>query len=177
MAKVILINEIRGDSSTFDEEVELRSEPGADAPVSMERARIEGAIVRETGKWILAAKVAGDVRLDCSRCAEPYDWQLESPIRLEIRSSGPDTREGESELREDEIWHYHAREGKVDLAEVARERVLLDLPLKPLCRDDCRGLCPTCGGNRNLIECDCRSEAVDPRLAPLMEIRKQIDES
>ena len=55
------------------------------------------------------------------------------------------------------------------------EQVLLDLPLRPLCADDCRGLCPRCGTDRNREDCGCGAEeAVDPRLAPLLELRRKL---
>ena len=65
---------------------------------------------------------------------------------------------------------------RLDLGEVVREQVLLALPLKPLCREDCRGLCPRCGQNRNLGPCGCPppEEPGDPRLEPL---RKLVDKN
>ena len=64
-----------------------------------------------------------------------------------------------------------------DLEQLAAEQVYLELPLKPLCGADCAGLCPTCGINRNRLECACRVEHLDPRLQALQEIRDRMDES
>ena len=60
---------------------------------------------------------------------------------------------------------------------MAAEQILLNLPLKPVCEPGCKGLCPTCGVNRNQIECDCRSEAVDPRFAPLLDLKERMSDS
>ena len=61
----------------------------------------------------------------------------------------------------------------IDLGEVMREQFFLALPMKPLCRPECKGLCPICGANRNRQECGCREEWVDPRLAGLKNLLKR----
>jgi uncharacterized protein len=53
------------------------------------------------------------------------------------------------------------------------EQLYLGLPLKPICSPDCRGLCPSCGANRNTDPCDCADEPIDPRLAPLLRFRQR----
>ena len=57
-------------------------------------------------------------------------------------------------------------------AELLRSETDLALPMKPLCRPDCRGLCPVCGGNKNVTECRCETRGTDPRLAPLEALRR-----
>ena len=61
---------------------------------------------------------------------------------------------------------------RIDLGEIVREQILLEVPLRRLCREDCRGLCPSCGVNRNTEACDCqpRSRSADERLAPLRKL-------
>ena len=59
----------------------------------------------------------------------------------------------------------------LDVTEVARQHLLLALPMVPVCRPDCRGLCPRCGANLNERECGCQRDEVDPRLAPLRNWR------
>jgi uncharacterized protein len=54
---------------------------------------------------------------------------------------------------------------------VVETETTLALPMKPLCRDDCRGLCPVCGGNRNLVACACAQRTPDPRLAVLKDLK------
>ena len=83
----------------------------------------------------------------------------------ELFESAP--REGES---------YALGHDRVDLEPLARESLILDLPLAPLCRDDCRGLCPTCGADLNQGACDCPVETVDPRWAALDVLRSVGDE-
>ena len=67
----------------------------------------------------------------------------------------------------------HYKDDVIDLGEVMREQFFLALPMKPLCRPDCKGLCPICGANRNRQQCECREEWVDPRLAGLKNLLKR----
>jgi DUF177 domain-containing protein len=59
---------------------------------------------------------------------------------------------------------------EIDLGTVIETETTLALPMKPLCRDECQGLCPVCGGNRNLVQCSCQQRAPDPRLAALKDL-------
>ncbi|MEJ2758334.1 MAG: DUF177 domain-containing protein [Anaerolineales bacterium] len=61
-------------------------------------------------------------------------------------------------------------DGYIDITELAREYLLLDTPTTPLCKPDCAGLCPICGENLNHGQCDCKPEAIDPRLAKLKDL-------
>jgi uncharacterized protein len=70
-----------------------------------------------------------------------------------------------------------APEGKIGLEDVASEQLYLNLPLKPICNPSCKGLCPTCGTNRNLGACDCTPEEIDPRLAPLLPFKRKLQGS
>jgi uncharacterized protein len=60
----------------------------------------------------------------------------------------------------------------IDLGQLMQEQCYLAVPMKPLCRETCRGLCPECGINLNTASCDCRQTWVDPRLAVLQDLRK-----
>jgi uncharacterized protein len=61
---------------------------------------------------------------------------------------------------------------EIDLSEAVRQYILLAMPMKPLCREDCAGLCPRCGCNRNIDSCDCSDSGVDPRFAVLAKFYK-----
>ncbi len=98
---------------------------------------------------------------DCRRCL----GRVGGDLRVEFRELFEhDPREGES---------YPLRNDHLDLAALGREALLLDLPLAPLCADDCRGLCPTCGADLNRGDCGCPSELGDPRWAALDVLRRE----
>jgi uncharacterized protein len=87
-----------------------------------------------------------------------------------VEEQGP----GAAEMRDEDVALFYAEGGKVDLGTVATEQIYRDLPLKPVCRPDCRGLCATCGVNRNLLECDCPGDRGDLRLAALVDLKERL---
>jgi uncharacterized protein len=137
-------------------------------------ARLLGSVRRGPRGVVLRARIEASVELDCSRCLEPYGHEIAGAFRLTIVADGAEFGSGESQVGEAEAELYYADEGKAHLAEIAREQIYLLLPLKPVCGAACRGLCPTCGANRNRIECDCAAEEIDPRLLPLLELKGRV---
>lgn len=100
--------------------------------------------------------------LECSRCLEPYRNTLEGEIDFSIREVTNDRELNLDELPENELI-VPSNATEVDITKPVREALVLALPLKPLCRDDCRGLCPQCGVNRNENTCECKVEKLDSR--------------
>jgi uncharacterized protein len=78
--------------------------------------------------------------------------------------------EAEHEMDDEDLETSYYRDDQIDLSELLREQFYLALPMKPLCRDDCRGLCPECGINLNAGTCTCAPTWEDPRLAALKEL-------
>jgi uncharacterized protein len=96
---------------------------------------------------------------ECSRCLEPLN--VDVPIAIEELFAYPPSEAAEFSIGEDAI---------LDLAPLLREETLIAETHGALCRPDCKGLCPTCGANLNLSQCDCADADVDPRLAKLKEL-------
>ena len=82
--------------------------------------------------------------------------------------------EEEREVEEDDLETSYYRDDQIDLSELMREQFYLALPMKPLCREDCKGLCPQCGTNLNTGTCDCAPAWDDPRLAPLKQLKREL---
>ena len=108
----------------------------------------------------------------CARCAEEFESRTERPFRfiLTPRSIAAEA-DAESDPTEGDYAVYDGDE--VDLSPLIREELLLALPTRPLCREECRGLCPRCGTNLNQGECRCPEPAGDPRLAVLRTLKIQ----
>jgi uncharacterized protein len=100
------------------------------------------------------------VVLECSRCLEPFRLPLLLPLGWFVRRVEELTPEDELPDGEFEIL---PETQELDFTARVREAIIFNLPVKPLCRPDCRGLCPACGQNLNIRECACRREASDPR--------------
>jgi len=139
--------------------------------IELPEARITGSVRRGPRGFELEARLTAQLGLACSRCLAPYAETLSTAVALVLVSAAGGLDGPPDGADDDDAECYDAPGGKVELEALAVEQVYLSLPAKPLCRDDCRGLCPTCGGNRNRIECACRREAGDPRFLPLREFK------
>ena len=101
----------------------------------------------------------------CSRCTEEYSFTLDKPFEFVLTPDPTKAERRAEELRRDDlgISYYSAEE--IDLEPLIAEQVILALPTRPLCSDDCRGLCSQCGANLNKEACACDAERGDPRMA------------
>jgi uncharacterized protein len=118
----------------------------------------------------LRAKYQGKVEVACARCLDPVEHALKGDFDLIFRPLGVDQGPPEHSINTDEteIGYYH-KSGLV-LEDVLREQVLLSLPARTLCREDCKGLCPRCGQNLNSEACACDEAPVDPRWSALSDL-------
>jgi uncharacterized protein len=124
-------------------------------------------------------RIVGDfsttVELFCARCLEPITRAVTNKFELLYRPQGTDA--GKEELSvtaaEAEVSYYQG--DGLQLEDVLREQVLLALPLRAICREDCKGLCAHCGKNLNLEQCDCAEPLEDPRWAALKDIREKLE--
>lgn len=116
----------------------------------------------------------GDFEAPCARCLEAVRHALGGDFDLLFRPLGADAGPAERSLGapDTEIGYYQG-EGLV-LEDVLREQVLLSLPARTLCRQDCKGLCPRCGRNRNTEPCACEDSSSDPRWSALSDLRSRL---
>ncbi len=109
------------------------------------------------------AKFSGKFELLCARCLEPVHENLKGEFDLIFRPEAADAEPGERAITEEETEiGYYGKNGLL-LEDAIREQVLLALPGRALCREDCQGLCPHCGANRNDAPCRCEDSRTDPR--------------
>jgi len=146
-------------------------------PLVVEMAHMQGKATRGPDGVDLRARLEARVRVPCCRCLESYETVIERDFELILVPDAVEFGVGESRMDARESLLFYAEGGRAELDAIAQEQIYLHLPLKPLCRPDCQGLCPTCGANRNRLKCGCRSEELDPRLAPLLELKKKMDDS
>jgi uncharacterized protein len=115
--------------------------------------------------------VGGTVEGHCSRCLKSYSFPLEKEFDFVL---APDARSTKSkELNQDELGLSFYSGEEINLAPLIREQVLLALPTRPLCDEDCRGLCPECGKDLNEDLCRCSSAQGDPRMAIFRDMKLQ----
>jgi uncharacterized protein len=122
------------------------------------------------GEIRLRGHVEAAVEGVCSRCLEAASAQIASKFDLFYRPAPKKTAHAEIHLEEGEIdLSFYTGDG-VELEEAIRDFVLLSLPMRLTCREECLGLCPQCGANRNTNPCSCSSTRVDERWAALRNL-------
>jgi uncharacterized protein len=105
----------------------------------------------------------GSAMLECVRCLRTFELPLRVPFEVFAERAGTGPRREEEELERDDYMTFHdGRE--LDLSQEAHDTIVLELPIAPHCRDDCRGLCPRCGADLNEGPCGCEvaTEATRP---------------
>jgi DUF177 domain-containing protein len=123
----------------------------------------------------LVGNVSTQLEVRCARCLEPVAEKIGESFDLIYRPQGVDAIAEEQSISsaETEIGYYQG-EGLL-LEDVLKEQILLALPVKQVCRQDCKGLCPHCGTNLNNASCDCAAAMPDPRWSALEDIRKKLE--
>lgn len=152
---------------------------GADEIDLDEEAALQGAVLltaditREGTRTDVRGTIKADATLACTRCLEPIDQTFD----LEFDDIFVDASEASTQVETEVAVEYLDEElltgGEIDLRNVVREQLLLALPEQIFCSDDCKGLCPQCGGNRNLIDCRCDDDEIDPRWAALKVMKNR----
>jgi uncharacterized protein len=118
----------------------------------------------------LRAKFSGDFEIACARCLDPVKEPLSGSFDLIFRPADADKQGGEHAITEDETEIGYYEESGLLLEDAVREQVLLALPGRTLCSEDCKGICPQCGANRNSAPCHCKEQPADSRWSALADI-------
>ena len=127
-------------------------------------AEVEVSVTLEVavGGIAVSGVVCGPWQAECRRCLQKVQGVVSAEVRELYRPPGAD---------EDEEETYLLGPDHLDLRPLARDAILLELPLAPLCRPECAGLCPACGVDRNQYPCACATTVADPRWAALDTLR------
>jgi uncharacterized protein len=128
-------------------------------------------IFKDKAQFRLVGAVQTTLELPCGRCLEPFALPVNAAFDLRYQPHALNTGEGEREIEEDDLTTAFYENETIDLGQLMREQFYLSLPMKPLCRGDCLGLCAVCGANLNRGTCGCKHEWEDPRLAVLRTLK------
>jgi uncharacterized protein len=132
------------------------------APVDL-RFRVH----KDKARYRLVGRVATTLEQTCSRCLEPFRQAVDAPFEVRYLPQSENVGVDEREVEEDDLSDAFYRDDQIDLRQLMEEQFYLTLPMKPLCREDCKGLCPSCGVNLNETTCRCTVRWEDPRMAGL----------
>jgi uncharacterized protein len=151
------INEIGDDGLTLD--VAITSEwlaeacPDLDAHPGARGLKLRGRLSKSGDDYLLQGRIGGSLEASCARCLDPARFSIDATVTTTFVPAD----EGEDLGDDANVVGFAGNE--IDLGDEVRDEILLAIPLKPLCKEDCRGLCSVCGGNRNATPCDCEERA------------------
>ncbi len=130
-------------------------------------------IHKDKDTFRLVGRVKTTLGLPCSRCLEPFTIDVDAPFDLRYQPLAEPQGPSEREVAADDMDTAFYENDEIDLGQLMGEQFYLTLPMKPLCKDDCKGLCSNCGTNLNKATCDCNTQWEDPRLAALRALKKE----
>ena len=167
------LNRIRTAEERFEQAYSPEQFGGDDDFRVAEPIALAFDIFKDKQQFRLIGNVKTTLELPCSRCLEPYTLPIDQRFDLRYQPHAQNTGEGEREIEEDDLTTAFYENDEIDLGQLMREQFYLALPMKPLCREDCQGLCPVCGTNLNTGTCTCKREWDDPRLAALKKLKAE----
>lgn len=135
--------------------------------------RVWGEIIKSRLEYFLNLNVDVKIILECARCLEKFEKNFEEKGNYHIRL-GKDRllNKRETEILEEDINTIYLDEPILNLISLVREMILLSIPMKPLCKEDCKGLCSICGKNKNKEECICEVKEQSP-LSKIKDLLKE----
>ena len=147
------------------EKVTLKDDLDADVELDLNLRRLAGEVLIRGG-----AKT--NLPLECSRCLKGFLRKLDIRLDLAYSRDSDDLVEGH-ELTAKEVDAGTFAGDELDLCEIVAEQLVLSVPMKPLCSDECKGICPKCGADLNEKDCGCETGSIDPRFQVLKEYLKK----
>jgi uncharacterized protein len=130
---------------------------GGEKLVLLSPVRVRGSAVNYEGKINVELHITAQVERICSRCLDAFKEDVEVDSRYVFVREAKDDKED----------YYVFKGDKVDITEFVLNDIAAKLTMKPLCKETCKGICPICGKNKNITDCQCKNEQIDPRLQAL----------
>jgi uncharacterized protein len=181
-----------GEQREFEFTVQAPPVGAGGQEIRFEPARVRMTLTSTVRGVLALGAVTSAARMACSRCLADCVHPIEEGFEHLFLEPGPDLAQGQQQARqrreaprddrdveddEDDLDVSAIYGGEIDLGPVLAAVLDLALPMKPLCRPECRGLCPVCGHSLNEGECQCRLDNTDPRLLGLARVLRQDDQA
>jgi uncharacterized protein len=165
----IIISDIPDDGM----EIELSETVQSDAVKTTTQVKASLRIERSSGEALVRGRVSGGVELQCSRCLNYFTATLNAPVDVVYDPADVIVTDENHEIKGDELDMGFYTDDTLDLDDLLVEQLLLNLPMKPLCSPDCKGICQRCGADINVTQCNCLETEPDPRLKVLEQLLKR----
>ena len=130
-----------------------------------------GEVSKTSTGFLLSGRLEYEQQLACPRCLKPTSMSVSSDVELLIEARSNEPTIGEIELEEEDLDVLYVEGEELDTEPILIEQLQLNIPMRRLCREDCRGLCPACGVDLNEETCECERNETDPRWAALEKLR------
>ncbi len=124
---------------------------------------------------LINGDIKADVDLQCSRCLKDFKLMMNIPVDVVYNPVDELKSEERYELRQDELDMGFYSGDELDLSELIKEQIILNIPMKPLCNELCKGICLKCGADLNYDKCSCGEKEIDPRLEILKKFLNNRD--
>ena len=138
-----------------------------------EQVNLSGRASRKEGEVQLRGKISTRIEVACDRCHRDVSVPVETEFDVKYVPAREDGEEA-TELEADDLNASIYEGDAIDVDELVREQVLLSLPMRVLCKDECKGLCAGCGADLNDETCSCQHEEIDPRWAALATLKEKL---
>ena len=133
--------------------------------------RVRMDVHKAGDRFVLNGSLRGRLSMRCDRCLGLFPVDLETDFQLYLSADQVEGEESERELADDDMEVRFVSDWEMEASEVIREQIYLSLPMKALCDEDCRGICPVCGANLNERMCECRSQEGHPAFQKLKTLK------
>jgi len=153
-------------------EIDLGDEP----IILKDKIRFEGSLEKHIYRVEIDGNIKAKAEINCGRCLAPLETELNFSFKSSFIPAEFETQEKEVEVTGDDLdveFYNPDRGDEIDLAELVREQIILNLPQTTLCKPDCQGLCAKCGENKNEKNCDCSEREIDTRLKMLENLSRE----
>jgi uncharacterized protein len=137
---------------------------------ALDRIDVSATLKRIRQTLYLEGNLRTEVEMDCSRCLEAARLPISAPFKYILTPAQTEPPE-EQELNAEDLDFIYYQDDLIDLDPLVAEQILLQIPMKILCREDCKGLCPHCGISLNQHSCQCHAERIDSRLTVLKKLK------
>lgn len=155
------------DASFAPDEIDLESENAE----LQSPAKIKAKLTKRIMQADIEGEITASVNIECNRCLQMIEKSLNFPFNVSYAAPENYTEAKEAELSESDLEIALFDGQHIDIKDLVREQILLNLPTQIFCSEDCKGFCQKCGVNLNLNDCSCEEEEIDPRWSALKNLK------
>lgn len=171
MLRYIETNDIPAEGYRIDEQIQGSSIEIGDECEITKPIGFAATVERVKTDVIVKGIIEFSIKQICGLCLEGFVSRVKTPFKIEFKPSSFEPEEEERELEKEDLDVTYLRGSVIDLFDVIREQIFFAIPIKPVCRPECLGLCHKCGSNLNIEKCNCKDEKIDPRFSVLKGLK------